>query len=336
MRGVAVAADRSLALVELPDDPLGADEVRLAVAFCGICGSDLHMKDAPAFPVGAVMGHELAGEVVEVGDEVSGWELGDRATVFPFDPCGTCAECRAGDRHLCATGAARAVGLGGRPGGYAERVVVPARSLRRLPDRLSAAHGALTEPLAVGVHAVALAELGAGQPAVVLGGGPIGIMTAYALRLHGCERVVVVEPGRTRRELVARLGFAVADGADRDEVLALLGGEPAAVALDCSGHPSGIVSALGLVRPRGRVVVVGVPVEPSTIALAGVVIAEHQIVGSLAYSDADFDEALDHLAAGRLRADDVITTVADLAQADAWFTELTSGATEQVKVLLRP
>lgn len=158
MRGVAVAADRSLALVDLPEDPLAGDEVRLAVAFCGICGSDLHMRDAPHFPVGGVMGHELTGTVSELGADVAGWELGDRATVFPFDPCGECAVCRAGDQHLCAVGAARAVGLGGRPGGYAERVVVPARNLRRLPEQLSSAHGALTEPLAVGVHAVALSR----------------------------------------------------------------------------------------------------------------------------------------------------------------------------------
>lgn len=170
----------------------------------------------------------------------------------------------------------------------------------------------------------------------MLGGGPIGIMTAYALQLRGSERIVVVEPGQTRRDVVARLGFAVADASDPDAVLAQLGGEPAAIVFDCTGHPSGIVAALALLRPRGRVVVVGVPVEPSTFALAGVVIAEHQIVGSLAYSVVDFERALDHLAAGRLRADDVITTVAELEAAGAWFAELTSGATEQVKVLLAP
>jgi threonine dehydrogenase-like Zn-dependent dehydrogenase len=205
-----------------------------------------------------------------------------------------------------------------------------------LPDTVSDLHGAIAEPLAVGLHGVNLAQAELWEPCVVLGGGPIGIMTALGLRAKGFENVIVVEPTEVRREALRRLGFAVSDVAGQDDnVRDVLGGPPRVV-FDCTGHPVGIGTAVSMVTPAGRVVIVGVAAQPSTFHASRIAVKEVTIRGSFAYTSADWNQALDSLAEGRIPAGDLITTVAPLADAEKWFRELTSGTTRQIKVLLQP
>lgn len=339
MRAVAISDDRSLRMVDLPEPDLKPDEVRIAVSFCGICGSDLHMREMPAIPAGIVLGHEFTGVITETGSAVTGWAAGDRVTANPFDPCGQCENCASGYPELCPTNTRRGVGLVSYYGAYAETVVVPQRSLFRLPDELSDKHGALAEPLSVGLHGVNLA-VGQGanpaDPAVVLGAGPIGIVTALGLRAKGFAKVIVVEPTEVRRETARGLGFAVTDVKGQDDnVRDYLGGPPQ-VAFDCTGHPAGIGTAIGMVAPAGQIVIVGVPSHPATVNVAEIATKEVRIRGSLAYTSADWTEAIDSLASGRVPAADLITTVAPLEDAEKWFGDLASGATRQIKVMLKP
>jgi (R,R)-butanediol dehydrogenase/meso-butanediol dehydrogenase/diacetyl reductase len=336
MRAVTITKSRGLEVVEIEPPLLASGEVRVDVACCGICGSDLHMLAMPAVPSGHVLGHELSGSITEVGREAGGWSVGERVTVLPMVACGACYACRAGHAHLCENGLMRGPGLG-RQGGYAESVTVPAGMLHRLPDSVSDAHGALTEPLAVAIRGIALAQASPATAVVVLGAGPIGVMTAVGLRARGVERIAVVEPNAGRRALVSRLGFsAVATDGAAEQVAALLGGEPPTVAIDCSGHPSGVPLAVGLLPPGGLLVVVGIPNDPAPLDVASLATKELTIRGSLAYSTDDFGEALGHIAAGRIPCDEIVTTIADLGEAGAWFEDLASGATDQIKVLLRP
>jgi (R,R)-butanediol dehydrogenase / meso-butanediol dehydrogenase / diacetyl reductase len=336
MRAVAISDDRSLRMVDLPEPDLKPDEVRIAVSFCGICGSDLHMRDTPAIPSGIVLGHEFTGVITETGPAVSGWAAGDRVTANPFDPCGQCENCASGQEELCPTNTVRGIGLMTYYGAYAETVVAPQRSLFRLPDELSDKHGALAEPLAVGLHGVNLAQAGPSDPAVVLGAGPIGVVTALGLRAKGFEKVIVVEPTDVRRETLRGMGFAVTDvEGQAGNVRDYLGGPPK-VAFDCTGHPVGMSAAIGMVAPAGQVMIVGVPSHPSTVNVAEIATKEARIRGSLAYTSADWTEAIDSLAAGKVPAADLITTVAPLEDAEKWFGDLASGATRQIKVLLKP
>jgi 2-desacetyl-2-hydroxyethyl bacteriochlorophyllide A dehydrogenase len=336
MRAVAISDDRSLRTVELPEPDLKPDEVRIAVSFCGICGSDLHMRDMPAIPAGIVLGHEFSGVIAETGSAVTGWAAGDRVTANPFDPCGQCETCARGFPELCPTSIRRGIGLGPYYGAYAETVVAPQASLFRLPDEVSDEHGALAEPLAVGLHGVNLAQADPSEPCVVLGAGPIGIMTALGLRAKGFEKTIVIEPTEVRREALSRIGFAVSDVTGQDEnVRDSLGGPPRVV-FDCTGHPTGIATAITMVAPAGRVVVVGVPSHPSTVHVAEIATKEVQIRGSLAYTSADWAQAIDSLAGGKIPAAELITTVVPLEEAEQWFGELTSGTTRQIKVLLKP
>lgn len=337
MRALEVTDDRRLAETELPDPEPGPGEVAVEVAFCGICGSDLHMLPSPAISPGTVLGHEFSGRIAAVGEGVEGWEVGERVCVLPAHPCGECLSCRAGNEHLCLQAPVRGHGLGAKQGAYAQRVLAHAETLFRLPESLPDRHGALVEPLAVGVHAVRLAETETSEPVCVLGAGPIGVMTALALRARGFERIVVCEPGERRRDRIAALGFnALPLEGVHEAVLAEFGMEPPAAVLECAGHPDALGLALELVRPAGVVVACGVLEEPVPLNQLLLILKEARIHGSFAYAREDFAEAIELLAAAAVPADELITEVAPLSRAQELFDELLRPGTDQLKVLLQP
>jgi 2-desacetyl-2-hydroxyethyl bacteriochlorophyllide A dehydrogenase len=337
VRAVAIAEDRSLQPTTLEERPLGTNEVRIAVAFCGICGSDLHMRHSEAIPAGSVMGHEFSGEVSEVGDAVAGFSAGDRVAVYPFAPCGECPNCRRGDSHVCVNAAVSGLGLGMNPGAYAESVVADASMLVRLPDEVTMEHGALVEPLAVGLHGIALGQARPGDGCAVIGAGPIGVMTALALKAKGIDRVIVVERNERRQERMRWLGVEAVGLDDvHMRVVEALDGEPPDVVFECAGNPAAPQLAAELVRSRGIIVLMGVLEEPVEISQLVLIIKEAQMRAAFAYTRADFEEAVRLLAAGKLPADDLITGTAPLERAQEMFERLESPATEDVKILLSP
>jgi 2-desacetyl-2-hydroxyethyl bacteriochlorophyllide A dehydrogenase len=335
MRAVSIAEDRSLEPVELDEAPLRPHEARVQVAFCGICGSDLHLRPSPAVAAGSIMGHEFSGTVSELGGRVEGFRVGDRVAVYPFSPCGECPNCRRGDDHVCLNAATTGLGLGLRPGAYAESVVVDGSMLVRIPDELSFEHAALVEPLAVALHGAQIGEAKRGDRCLVIGAGPIGGMTALALRAREIERVLVVERNERRQERMRELGFEATGLAGvHERVLAWFGGEAADVVLECAGNPAAPQLAIELVRSRGIVVLLGVLEEPIEISQLVVLIKEAQLRGSFAYRRREFEEAVDLLAAGRIPADRLITGTAPLEAAQAMFERLEDPATEDIKILL--
>jgi 2-desacetyl-2-hydroxyethyl bacteriochlorophyllide A dehydrogenase len=337
-RSVQVADDRRLVVVERPIPAPGPAEVEVEVAYCGICGSDLHFRDVPElFPAGTVPGHELSGRISALGEGVGDWSVGDRVSVLPFAQCGECELCLAGEQQVCPHAVANGVGLGtGRPGGYAERVVVDARMLFALPDDLDDAAAALAEPVAVGVHAVAKAGIEAGAPVAVVGAGPIGLVTALLLRARGVQRIVVVSRNAARARAAQALGLATASVDDAvTEVQAALGGAPAAV-FECAGTSSAATLALELVRPLGRVVLVGIALEGLNIPATAIVFKEAELIGALVYRRAEFAEAIDLLSRGQIPSDAVITDIVPLERAEETFQALTAKGNGHMKVLLEP
>ena len=337
MRAVAIAEDRTLRPVDLERHALGSNEVRVDVAFCGICGSDLHLRQSPAVPAGSVMGHEFSGVVAEVGESVEGYRAGDRVTVYPFAPCGECSNCARGDLHVCLQAAVTGLGMGANPGAYAESVVAAESMLLRLPEGMSLEHGALIEPLAVALHGIAIGAANEGDRCVVIGAGPIGTMTALGLRAKGVERVVVVEKNERRQERMR--GFGVeAMGLDdvHTRVMEALGGEPPDVVFECAGNPAAPALAIELVRSRGIVILLGVLEEPVEISQLVLMIKEAQLRASFAYTRGDFEDAAELLAHGLLPADALVTGTAPLERAQEMFERLESPATADIKILLTP
>jgi len=182
----------------------GPDEVRLKVAFCGICGTDLHiykggMDKRVAIP--QVIGHEMSGEIAELGSNVKGWAVGDRVVVRPLHPCGSCPACKAGHAHVCYN--LKFLGID-TPGALQSSWTVPAHTLHRIPSNLSYDQAALIEPVAVACHDIRRGDLKAGGEAVVIGGGPIGLLIALVAAQAGA-RVLISEVNPFRLKLARDL-----------------------------------------------------------------------------------------------------------------------------------
>ncbi|GAA2901353.1 2,3-butanediol dehydrogenase [Pseudonocardia halophobica] len=326
-----LAPDRTLVVREVTRPDPGPGEVLLDVAYAGVCGSDLHrIYDWDPVPAGSVLGHEFSGRVAGLGADVVGWSAGDRVTVLPVDPCGACPAC-SGRGGICRAGLARGPGLG-RPGGYAEAVVVPAGMLVRLPDGVDDQAGAFVEPLAVACRAVRQSGARPGSRVAVLGGGPIGLTVALVLRARGAEAVRLVEPNPARRERAAASAPVAEDLAVAVDEL----GHPLDVVLDCTGHFAAATGAFPFVRDGATVVVVGLCGTPATVDLGTLVRAEIVLRGTLAYERQDFDAAIAALAEGAVPWRSVVTDVRPLEQANAVVRDLHGTASPQLKVLLSP
>jgi 2-desacetyl-2-hydroxyethyl bacteriochlorophyllide A dehydrogenase len=337
MRAIAIAEDRTLEATEIEERGLEPNEARVQVAFCGICGSDIHMRASPVIPTGSVMGHEFSGTVSELGSALESFSVGDRVAVYPFASCEECPNCRRGDYHVCQQAAVTGLGLGANPGAYAESVVVQGSMLVPIPEDLPLEHGALVEPLAVGLHGVTIGEAEPGDRCLVIGAGPIGLMTALSLRARGIDEVIVVEKNERRQERIRLFGF---DPLGLDDihvrVLEAFGGDLPDVVFECAGNPAAPQLAIELVRSRGVIVLLGVLEEPVEISQLVLLIKEAQIRASFAYRRAEFEEAVELLAAGKIPADRLITGTAPLARAQEMFEQLEDPATEQIKILLTP
>lgn len=334
MRAVAVAEDRSLVTVQRPQGEPAAGQALIEVSYCGICGSDLHFRDIPAlFPEGTIPGHEMSGRVVAIGGGVPSWRLGERVTVLPFAQCGECELCLAGQEQVCPHAIPNGVGLGtGRPGGYAEQVVVDERMLFALPDSVDDRAGALTEPLAVAVRAVERSQLARDAPAMILGAGTIGVLTALVLADRGHEQVVLVSRNTARLELAASLGL---QAVSLEEAAAAARIAPACV-FECAGTPAAARLAVELVGPAGRIVLVGIALEPLDLEAPPIVMKELELRGVIAYSRADFAAAIEMLGRGAVPVERIVTATASLDEAEASFQALSSPGNRHLKILLDP
>ena len=277
--------------------PPGAGEVRLDVAYCGVCGTDLHIAHGAMdrrIRVPQVIGHEMSGTIAEIGDGVEGFRVGEAVVVRPLDSRGETAADR-GFSHISRN--LKFLGIDA-PGALQGSWTVPAFTLHALPPGLGLRLAALAEPLAVACHDVRRSELAAGESAVVIGGGPIGLLISLVARARDV-RVLVVEPDETRRALAEELGFAALDPAD--DVAAAVAestdGAGAHVVFEVSGSESGILAATKHAGLRGRVVVVAIFPEPKPVALFDLFWKELELRGARVYEPEDFEVAIQMLAA---------------------------------------
>ena len=283
MRRLTLRQPWRLELESVAPRPLNAGELRIAVGATGICASDVHGyagRSSRREP-GTVMGHEVAGTVVEVGPGVSIAASGDRVAVDPVVWCGACHLCQAGLTHLCST--RRLYGCSPLlPGGFAEELVVRAQNVVPLDPRLTFEVASLIEPLTVGVHAAARAELAADDDVLILGSGMIGLATALAAALTDRSLLVVVsEPDDARRRAAAELGL------DCREPETLADGSYAVV-FECVGGVGLLDAAVAHARPRGRVIAVGLADELVPVSMSPLVMEERTITGSAVYTHDEF------------------------------------------------
>jgi 2-desacetyl-2-hydroxyethyl bacteriochlorophyllide A dehydrogenase len=302
----------------------GPGQVRVDVAYTGICGTDLHIfhGDMDARIGGeSVIGHEMSGRIAALGPGVTGWSVGDPVTVMPLDWCGECPACLAGDWHVCQ----RLTFIGiDSPGAMQQSWVVPERTLIRLPDDISLEHAALVEPTAVAVHDVRRAGVVAGEQVLVVGGGPVGLLIAVVARHSGAD-VVLVETDEYRRQLAQRLSFRTLDPATDDvpaEVDTWTGGAGARVAFEVSGAEAGLVTAVESLAVRGRLCLVAIHVRPRPVDLHRFFWRELSLVGARLYQRDDFEQAVALVADRTIPAAELISRVDPLTGAAGAFTAL--------------
>lgn len=332
MRATTLTAGR-FSVMTVPDPVPAPGTVVLRVAACGICGTDHMYVRSRLLPDGTTLGHEFAGTVEEIGAGVGGWRAGDAAAVVPILYCGACEWCASSRENLCPAGTRRTIGCGGGAGGMAERALVPASALRRLPAGLDVRLGALVEPTAVAYHALGLADVRPGTRVAIVGLGPIGLLAGVLARRQGAA-VFGLDVRATRLACGRRLGFEAlhSDAAADEQIRERTGGGPDVV-IEASGRAESIERAAGLARIGGRVVLVSAHHAPAQIHPIRWLARSIALLPSLAYTPSDFDAALALVADGTIDARRLVTGTTPLAGVQRLFDEVESDA---IKVLIDP
>ena len=327
MRGVVARGAHDLRVEEVDEQPVGADEVEVAIAVGGICGSDLHyfhrggVGDA-VIRQPLVLGHEVAGTVTRIGEAVSGLEPGNRVAIDPSRLCGECGPCRDGATNLCE--AMCFLGSAARvphtQGGFRDRLVVGAEQCVLLPSEFPFDRAVLAEPLAVAFHAAERAGDLNGRRVLVVGSGPIGVLIAVAARRAGAHAVIVADllegPLRIARELAATRVVHLGAGDEVDTEVD--------VAFEAAGAAEALDTALAAVRAGGRVVCVGhLPPGKVGVAANRAVTRELELRGSYRFRHDQFRSAVEAIASG-LDLSPLVTARFPLDEALAAFEEASS------------
>jgi (R,R)-butanediol dehydrogenase/meso-butanediol dehydrogenase/diacetyl reductase len=315
--------------------PAGPGQVQIHVHYCGICGTDLHLFHgamAHRLTLPHVMGHEMSGVIAAVGAGVAQYQPGDRVTVRPLDPCGQCPACQAGHSHICHN--LKFIGID-TPGALQGLWTVPAHALHRLPERLSLRQGAMVEPIAVACHDVRMGEVRAGENAVVIGGGPIGVLIALVAQARGAH-VLMAEVNPFRIQLARELGIDAVNPKEADMVGLVneqTGGAGADVVFEVSGSAAGSEMMTRLPRTRGRIVVVAIYAEPAKVDLFRFFWRELKLSGARVYEAEDFEMAIQLAASGSLPLEKLITNVVPLDRVEAGMRQMEGGG-EVMKILV--
>jgi 2-desacetyl-2-hydroxyethyl bacteriochlorophyllide A dehydrogenase len=330
-----------LVVENVPDpepDPRG---LVMKVAYCGVCGTDLHAtrEGLTTACCGQILGHEYVGEIAEVGAQAEGdWQIGDKVCALPFIACGHCLPCAAGRFFECQDKKVAGVDA---PGGYAEFVATGAQETIRLPDGLDLESAALVEPLAVGIHAVRVANLKAGSRVMIIGAGPIGLTVALWARFFGAREVVVSELAASRADLAVKMGATrvirpdPSGGAEQllQQFIDVAGGPPEVI-FECVGAPGLLQQCIEMAPQRGQIVPVGVCEQPDNIMPFFGLIKELQIQFAIAYTRDDFDTCLAMLAENRIDVSAMVTDIVGLDELPEAFEALRTPS-HQCKVLTR-
>jgi 2-desacetyl-2-hydroxyethyl bacteriochlorophyllide A dehydrogenase len=327
---------------EVPDPVAGSGEVCVAVRAAGVCGTDLHaaLGRLPVLVLPVIMGHEGAGVVDAVGEDVSGIEVGNRVLLLPSETCGSCQPCRAGHLGLCAQ--ARIFGMA-RDGTFAERIVVPASCVLTLPENVPFEHGAiLADAVATAYHAVSTrAGVTGGERIAVIGCGGVGYHAILIARLLGAKTVVAVDAseGALRRAEAAGADATVDARADdaRKAIRRAAGGDGPELVVEYAGKKATVELALAAVARGGRVVVGGVGMEaPQLPPLISFVGREIAVLGSMGNTCAELERVVELSASGRLDLSGSITARYPLERAAEALDDLANRRGDPVRLALLP
>ncbi|MGJ0385118.1 2,3-butanediol dehydrogenase [Paenarthrobacter nicotinovorans] len=336
---------------DVPEPEVRPGTVKIQVAWCGICGTDLHeylegpiFVPAPGHPhplsgeeAPVTMGHEFSGTIVDVGEGVQALSVGDNVVVEPYFVCDECPPCKAGNYHLCTK--MGFIGLSGGGGGLGGMVVVDTRWVHKVGN-IPLDQAALIEPLSVAHHAVARSGAKPGDVALVGGSGPIGLLTAAVLKSQGVT-TVISELSAARKDKAISSGVAdyVIDPGQEDlqaRLLELTDGVGADVAFECAGVNAVLDTLLTAVKPAGVVVNVSIWGRPATVDMQKIVLKEIDLRGTIAYVR-DHAEAIKLVQEGKVNLEPFITARIALEDlVEQGFNTLIHHNDTAVKILVHP
>ncbi|GMG88364.1 zinc-binding dehydrogenase [Biformimicrobium ophioploci] len=328
--------------IETVADPVpAASELVMKVAYCGICGTDLHAtrEGLTTACCGQILGHEFVGEIAEVGREAVGdWKVGDRVCALPFIGCGKCVACATGQFFQCTNKKVSGVD---DQGGFADYVTSGCRETILLPDELDLETAALVEPLAVSLHAVRVAGLKAGQRVLVMGAGPIGLTVALWAKFFGARDVVVSELADTRAALARKMGathvikpdLTAGSAGLLEQFSDLTGGAPDII-FECVGAPGLLQQCMEIAPYGGKIIPVGVCEQPDSVMPFLGLIKELNVQFAIAYTKDDFETSIAMLAEKRIDISPMITDVIALDDLPGVFEALRTPS-HQCKVLAK-
>ena len=335
MKAALYTGIRQLGICDVGRKPPPPGFVEIATSQVGICGSDLHNYFGEWPPNHTfAQGHETCGVITALGDGVSDWQPGDRVVVECFSHCGRCVYCRTGQYVHCAE---RAWVSENAHGGFAEYATLHASALFKLPDSMSDEEGALVEPLAVAVRALAQANATHSDRVAVIGGGTIGLLCLAVAVANGAKETLITTKYSQQAELARTLGadhvVDITTVNVREHVQALSNGMGMDVVIETVGGASHFDDALTIVRRRGVVVLVGGYHKPLTVDLSRIVWPEAIVTGSNCYGysgmTTDFQAAIDLIASGKVAVTQLVThrfPFTDIAQAFAIAADKRSNA----------
>ena len=333
MKAVCLSAPGEIALVDLPEQRRGRDEVLVRVRSAGICGSDIGAYKGvnPLVSYPRIIGHEVAGEVVEVAPDETLFKAGERVIIEPYVYCGKCYPCSIGHTNCCEHLTVRGVHI---DGGMAEYISHPRHLLHKVPEGIPWHLAPLAEPLVIAMHAVRQAEVKAGQHIVITGAGQIGLLAAqYALTLGAIP--VIVDPVDARLSLAHALGVAHTLNPTGADVLAVIQtltqGRMAEAVIECSGAAPAIRSALDYVSYAGHIALVGWPKAEIPLPTAFFTKKELTVRGSR-NSVGQFPESLRLIAEGKIDVGALLTCTVPLAETPAVVADISEHPEKYLKV----
>ena len=343
MKALRFYGSKDLRVEETADPKIcGPRQVVVRVAWCGICGTDLHeYTTGPIFmPKQQILGHEFSGTVVEVGSELKNYRKGDRVAIQPLIPPGDDYYSVRGLGHLSEQFAF--VGIRSWPwGGMGEYAVLNEYNVSKLPESVSNEQGALVEPAAVALYAVDNSGLQAGNTVLISGAGPIGALTVLAANAAGASQIFVVEPNPGRRKFIESWGLcaAVFDPITEDAPAEIRERTAVGVdvAIECAGNENSLGNCLQAVRRQGVIVQVGLPTAACNFNLQLLVMKDATLRGSFCYPIYSWPRVISLIGAGKLPVEKAISSRISLdAAVPDGFEVLIAPGTDRLKILVQP
>ncbi len=339
MRAAVWTGPREMQIQEVERPAVAAGELLLRVNTVGICGSELsgYLGENSLRVPPLIMGHEFGAVVEDVGEGVTGFAVGDRVTANPMVPDRSCVMCRAGFENLCLN---RTLVGAHRPGAFAEYVAVPAIACYILPDAIDDLTASLVEPTACALRAVELAAVTPGSSVLILGAGPIGLLSLLVAKAAGASEIIISDLSQPRLDLATSWGATVALSPAQDDVVAIAkdrtGGLGVDAVIDAVGLPVTRNTGISAVRPGGKVIFIGLHEDATTIPGNTIIRSEIEIKGSFCYTANNFTASIRLLATGFVPDPRAWVDLRPLDQAGPSFDQLIDDPSSAIKIVLTP